>query len=220
MVAYYRLKDFGFTMAAGGYVVPRSEFAAMEEASRLLAQAEATCAEILEQARETYENEKRRGYEEGLANARIESIGQLIRESSDLDQGLRAVERDLARIVAEFVHKLLVGVDKSVRAEAVVRAALRQMRQEKRGELRVPTALYEHFRERIADIVKEFPEVELVDVVEDRTLEPTRVIFETAVGRVDGNIAQRLDDIESEIRSACAKVSVDALDAAGATAAL
>src|ERR1700733_2309703 len=110
MVAYYRLKDFGFTMAGGGYVVPRSEFAAMEEASRLLAQAEATCAEILEQARETYENEKRRGYEEGLANARIESIGQLIRESSDLDQGLRAVERYLARIVAESVHKLLVGV--------------------------------------------------------------------------------------------------------------
>jgi type III secretion protein L len=220
VVAYYRLRDFGFALAAGGYVVPRSEFTAIEEATALLEQAEATCAEIVEQARETYESEKRRGYEEGLASARVEVISQLLRESSELDRGLRAVERDLAAIVAECVHKLLLGVDDAIRAEAVVRAALRQMRREKRAELRVPSALYPHFKERIDDILKEFPEVELVDVVEDRALEPTRVIFETAIGRVDGNIAQRLDDLENEIRSACARASVDALDAAITGAAL
>lgn len=220
MVAYYRLKELGFALAAGSHIVPRSQFAAVEEACDLLDQAEIARDDILRQAEQTYESEKQRGYEEGLAQARVEAIAQLIRETGDLDQGLRAVERDLAGLVAECVHKLVAEVDVSVRAEAVVRTALRQMRREKRAELRVPQALYSHFKERMAAIVAEFPEVELVDVVEDRSLEPTRVIFETGVGRVDGNIAQRLDDLEREIRSACAKESVDALDAARTEAAL
>ena len=45
------------------------------------------------------------------------------------------------------------------------------------------------------------------------TLEPPRIILETSIGRVDGNLAQRLDDLETVIRSAHARDSADALDA-------
>jgi type III secretion protein L len=90
---------------------------------------------------------------------------------------------------------------------------MKQMRREKVAELRVSSSLHEHFRARISAIASEFPEVRLVDVVEDSTLEPSRVILETSIGRVDGDIAQRLDDLETVIRSAHAKASADALDA-------
>ena len=213
MVGYYRLNELGFKLSAGAHVVSRSEFAAVEEASQLLSQAEETCARMLRDAEEAYRNEARRGYEDGLVEARIHSVEQLLQESHELDQALLAMERDLARLVVDCVRKLIDGFDDVARAETLVRAGLKKMRRERVAELRVPTGLHEHFRQRIADIVGEFPEVQLVDVVEDPALEASRIILETSIGRVDGDIAQRLDDFETVIRSAHARASADALDA-------
>jgi type III secretion protein L len=213
VVGYYRLSELGFKLAAGAHIVRRSEFAAIEQANRLLAQAEATCAQMLEQAEKSYQDETRRGYEDGLVEARIQSVGQLLTENRELDQGLLEIQRDLARLVVDCVRKLVDGFDDVSRAEALVKAAIRQMRREKVAELRVSPALHEHFRERISAITSEFPEVQLVDVVEDPTLDSSRIILETSIGRVDGNIEQRLDDLETVIRSAHAKASADALDA-------
>ncbi len=213
MGGYYRLNTLGFKLSAGAHVVPRAEFTAIEEANQILSDAEATAAEILQQAKGAYEAEKLRGYEDGLVEAQIESVGQLLHENQQLDQGLLGIERDLSRLVAGCVRKFIAGFDGAARAEALVNAAMKQMRREKVAELRVPTELYEYFRERITAIVSEFPEVQLVDVVEDPSLDPARIILETSIGRVDGNIAQRLNDLEAVIRSAHAKVSADALDA-------
>jgi type III secretion protein L len=214
---YYRLNELGFSLSAGAHIIRRSEFKAVEEANQVLAEAEASAAQTVHEAKEAYHAEKQRGYEDGLVEARIESVGQLLHENHELDRGLLGVERDLARLVAGCVRKFIDGFDDKARAEALVKAALKQMRREKVAELRVPTELYGYFRERITAIVSEFPEVQLVDVVEDASLDPSRIILETSIGRVDGNIAQRLDDIEAIIRSAHAKASADALDALAST---
>ncbi|GMP12233.1 type III secretion system stator protein SctL [Bradyrhizobium sp. TM239] len=213
MVGYYRLKEFDYALAAGAHILPRSEFAAIEQANRLIADAEAAAAELRYRAELSYQSETRRGYEDGLVEARIRSVGQLIEESRTLDVGLVAIERDLSRLVVECVRKLVDGFDDFARAEALVKAALRQMRREKSAELRVSPHLHAHFRERIAAILHEFPEVQLVDLVEDPTLQGSRIILETGVGRIDGNIAERFAELEAVIRSAHAKAAADVLDA-------
>jgi type III secretion protein L len=212
VVGYYRLNDLGFKLAAGAYVVPRAEFAAVEGANALLREAKATCEQIVDEAKLAYESEKRRGYEEGLAEGRIAWIGQLLEESRELDQGLVAMEHNLTRLVAQCVRKLVMGFDDLTRAEAMVRAALHQVRREKNAELRVPPRLYEHFRKRIAAIAGDFPGVELVSVIADDTLENDRIVLDTALGRVDCNVAQRLEEVETVIRSAHARAPADYLD--------
>jgi type III secretion protein L len=213
VVGYYRLNELGFKLSAGAHIIRRSEFAALEEANQILSDAEATAAQIGEEAKEAYEVEKQRGYEDGLVEARIHAVGQLLHENHQLDQGLLGIERDLSRLVAGCIRKFIDNFDDAARAEALVKAAMKQMRREKVAELRVPTKLYPHFRERITAIVNEFPEVQLIDVIEDPSLDPSRIILETSIGRVDGNIVQRLEDLEAVIRSAHAKIAADALDA-------
>jgi type III secretion protein L len=144
----------------------------------------------------------------------LDSIERLVVESQELDRSLANIERDLAKIVAAAVRKIIDNFDDQVRTESVVRAALKQMRREKRAQLRAPTNLCGSLRARIDAIVKDFPEMDLIDVVEDTMLEPTQVIIETSVGRVDGNLSRQLDDLETVIRSAYSKVSVDPLDTA------
>jgi type III secretion protein L len=213
---YYRLKDLGFRLAAGVHVVPRAEFAAVADAAQLVADAEAKAAEIILAANEAFAAEKVRGYEAGLAQAQLDSIERLLTESQLLDSSLMLIERDLAKIVAACVRKIIDDFDDLKRAEAIVRGALKQMRQEKRAQLRAPTNLCAQLHERIGTIVKDFPEVDLIDVVEDTTLEPKQVIIETSVGRVDGNLTQRLDELETVIRSAYSKVSAEPLAVAHA----
>jgi type III secretion protein L len=204
VVAYYRLKELGYRLPAGAHVLPPEEFAAIDEATRLLNDAEARAAAIVHDAEAAYQRECERGYQEGLERGRLESVERLLQESTVLDAKLREAEHDLAKVVAACVRKLIDGFDDTARAEAMVRGAIKQMRREKKAELRVSSSQVGHFRTAIDAILKEFPEVELVDVVEDTSLTAPQVILETSIGRVAGDFGQRLAELEELITKVAA----------------
>ena len=209
MVAYYRLSELGYRLPAGAHVLAPEALAPLDEATRLLADAEAKAAAIVADAEAAHARECARGYEEGLARARLEALERLLQETDLLDQKLRAAERDLADLVAAGVRKLIDGFDDVARAEAVVRGALKQMRREKKAELRVSPAQVLHFRAAVGDIVKEFPEIDLVDVVEDPALAPPQVVVETSIGRVEGDFGRRLDELIDLIRLSAGRRAAD-----------
>lgn len=213
MVGVYRLNRTGFTVASGTYVVPAASFAAIETAEQIVAAAEAEAARIRSEAIAAYEAEKRRGYAEGLQEVQLEAVGRLIEETAELDRGLAAVEGDLTRLVVASMKTLLADFDDITRAEAVVKASLAHMRREKRAELLVPPALLEPMRARMAAILGEFPEIELVEVLPDATLTGAQIVLQSPIGRVDGDLAGRIDALETVIRTAHARLSADPLDA-------
>jgi type III secretion protein L len=197
--SYYRLKEIGYQLPAGCHIVPREMTQPLEEATRIVEDAEATAKEIVAAAEEAYRRECARGYEDGLEKARLADIERLLGETGTLDAALRDVEDDLIRIVISAVRKLTQEFDDIRKAEAVVRNALGQMRREKKAELRVAPGQYNEFREAISGIAGDFPEIDLVDVVEDASLAPPQVIVETSIGRVEGEFGRSLDELEAII---------------------
>ena len=215
MVGYYRLNKLGFRLAAGAHVVRAAEAAPLDAAEALVQAAEREAESIRTEARRAYQEEKKRGYEEGLEQARLQAVGRILEESKVLDDSLHGLERELTGIVVHAVRKLIDGFSDEERAEAILRSALKQMRREKRIQLSVAPSQAQHFRDRIAGIVRDFPEVDLVDVVEDPALDPPRVLVESSVGRVDGHFAQRLDELEEILRRAAVAVTEDETAAGG-----
>lgn len=205
MVGYYRLKELGVRLASGAHIIPAEDFCALEEAERLIRAAEDKSAAIVADAEQAYEQEKLRGYEDGLQKARLEAVERLIGEQQTLDKALQGIEQELAALVGSCVRKLIDGFADTARAESVVRHALGKMRREKRVELRAPASLCSFLRSSLGSILADFPEIELVDVVEDVSLAPEQVVIETSIGRVDGNLGQRLEDLEIVIRRAHAR---------------
>jgi flagellar biosynthesis/type III secretory pathway protein FliH len=59
-----------------------------------------------------------------------------------------------------------------------------------------------HFRTAIASITREFPEIELVDVVEDAALTAPQIVLETSIGRVEGDFGHRVGELEEILRTA------------------
>jgi len=216
MAGYYRLKDLGFALAAGAHVLPKEAVEPIAAATALVDEAQRSAGQIVAEARQAYEDEKRRGYEEGVTLARLEAARMLLAETDLLDRKLADAEAGLADVVVTSVRRLVQDFSDREKAVILVRAALKQMRREKKAELRVSHAQYAELRESIGGLLKEFPEVELVDVVEDPTLVAPQVIVETSIGRVEGDIGRHLDELEAivadAIRSAAASAQGGALE--------
>lgn len=200
----YRLKEFGFDLPSGCHVLPDDTVRALDAAAEIVRSAEARACDMSERAELAFEQRRRDGYEAGLDEARRESLRRLLAENAQLDAGLRACEADLARLVASCARKLLGDFDDGARAEAVVRDALRRMRREKRAELRVAPEQAAALRSRLGAILAEFPEIELVDVVPDAALTPPRIVLESRIGRVEGDFAARLAELDELILAAAA----------------
>lgn len=200
MAGYYQLKELGFRLEAGMCLLPRRMVGAMDEANALVEAAKRQAGEIVAEAGQAFVREKARGYDEGRAQAGREAAGRLLAENALLDLRLREIEDELAGIVITCVRKLVHGFGDDEQAAHLVRAALVQMRREKRAELRVAPAQYAFMREGIAGIVADFPEVELVDVVEDPTLSPPQIVLETAIGRVEGDFGRDMEALERIVR--------------------
>jgi len=210
---YYRLKELGFALESGARHVAAESFAPIDSARELLESAEAKAAQIVSDAAAVYESEKRRGYDEGREAARLEAIERLLQEQIVLDNGLCKMQTELAAIVVSCVRKLVDGFDDGARADAVLRGALKKMREEKRVELHVSPALYSRFRGAVAKINEEFPQIELIDVVEDARLEGSHIVVESAIGRVDGDMARSVEELAQLLRAAATHGGGENVDA-------
>jgi len=202
MAGYYRLKDLGFALASGAHVLPKEAVEPIAAATALVDEAQRFAEQIVAEAQQAYEDEKRRGYEEGVTLARLEAARMLLAETDLLDRKLAATEAGLTDVVVTAVRRLVQGFSDREKAEVLVRAALKQMRREKKAELRVSHEQYAELRDSIGGLLKEFPEVELVDVVEDPTLVAPQIIVETSIGRVEGDIGRHLDELEAIVADA------------------
>ncbi len=212
MAGIYRLDTFGFKLASGAYVLKAADLARLAEAEGIIVAAEARAREIIASAEDVFKSEAERGFQKGLTDAQFAAVDRLIAESGALDRALADLQQDLNAIVAASVRKLIDGFDDQAKVEAVVKNALKQMRREKRLQVRVSPSQSGRLKAAANAIKEEFPEIELIDVVEDSTLDAPRIIVESAVGRIDGNIGDRLDDLDALIRGAAQRVAAEAAE--------
>lgn len=206
MAAYYRLKDvsqlkdLGFQLSEGIQILPAEAVAPVSEATQLLEDARAQAQDIIRDAEREREEERQRGFEEGLQQGQMQSVELMLRQSAILDSRIEALEQELMNIVLVSMRKLVDEFDDSAKAEAVVRGALKQMRREKKAEIRISPEQLAFFRNAVAGLLADFPGFELIEIVEDATLSAPHVVVETSVGRIEGDLGSRLADFENIIR--------------------
>lgn len=197
MVGIYRLKELGFHLAGGAHVLSRETVEDIDAAHGIVETARRLAGDIEVAARRAFEEERERGYREGVRSANLEVMSRLVEENRNVDGYLAGLEDELTGLVMSAVKRLVEDFDDHEKAAALVRSALRQMRREKKAELRIAPGGYAAMREKIGTILEEFPEIDLVDVVEDPTLAPGQVILETSIGRVEADLARNLDELAS-----------------------
>lgn len=202
MVQLYRLKEIGVGLSPAAPVLKGEDVAAVARAEDIVAAAEARAAEIIRESEAVYAAEKDRGYREGKAEAAKEALAAAVADQAALDAALARVEADLASLVISCMRHIFAEMDPLPMAQELARAGLRKMRQERRAQLFVAPSLADGIRGTVEAITAHFPEVELLDVVEDSSLEPPSVVLQSSLGKVSCVLDDAIADIEQVVRQA------------------
>jgi type III secretion protein L len=184
MATFYRLQAFGHGLAAPAGVVKAATLEELGQAGDILAEGERQAAALIAEAQAVYESEELRGHAEGRAAADAERALRMIEDLGRLDARLADLESELGGVVFACVRQIIAGFEDEALAEQVARSALGSMRSEQRGQLYVSTAALKHTQAALPKLLEGFPEIELVDVIEDPELQAPDVRLESAMGVV------------------------------------
>ena len=190
-----------FTLRSSGRLVKAEEVAAAQSAAEALAAAEAEAARIREEAKAAFEEEKRRGYEEGLEQGRMEIAEKKLEMLDSSVAYMESVEGRMADIVMKALHKCVEEIgDKELVVQVVRKVMSAVIRTQKQVTLKVAPGMGPVVKERLSQILADYPTVEHVDVVEDERLHGPACMIETEAGVADGSVDSQLAAIERSIK--------------------
>ncbi len=169
---------------------------AWQDAQQLLAQARQEAERIRAEAVQAYEDEKQRGYDEGVAMARMDEAERLIENATRTVDYFAGIEQKIVALVMNAVRRIMADFDDTTRVLAVVQSGLSVMRNQKQLTLRLSPEHAATVRDRAQHLLERFPGVGMMDIVPDSRLKGDAAILESEMGVVEASVDLQLKAIE------------------------
>ncbi|GAJ72665.1 type III secretion cytoplasmic protein YscL [Vibrio sp. JCM 18904] len=185
MVSFVEIKTDNLQLAPGLKVLKAKDYASYLDSQHLVEAANSKAESIIANAQQAYETEKQRGYQDGLAQAKIENAQTMVETLARCNDYYQQVEEKMTGVVLEAVRKIIDTFDDVDTTVSVVREALQLVSNQKQVILHVHPEQVVEVREKVAGVLSDFPEVGYVDVVADARLKNGGCILETEVGIID-----------------------------------
>ena len=190
-----------FTLASDRRLVKASDVATAVSAEAIIAAAESEAARIREEAKAAYEEEKKRGYDKGLQDGKLEIAMQKLDQVNQSVAFMESVEGKMADIVMKALKSCVVEIgDKELVVNIVRKTMDAVIRTQRHVTLKVAAEMVATVKERIADLRLDYPTVETFDVVEDSRLKGPACILETEAGVADASVETQLAAIERSLK--------------------
>lgn len=172
----------------GSPVLRADEASAWLDAQALRAQAQSDADDIRREAQDAYEAQCRRGYDEGLEQARLQEAERMIESVGRTVEYLAKVESEIVDLVMIAVKKIFADFDDHERVLVVARGALSALRNQKQMTLRVAPPQAPRLKERLDELLADYPNVGYLDVVPDARLSGDACMLESEIGSVEASI--------------------------------
>lgn len=176
-------------------VLRAADHAALVQAQAVLDEAHAQAEAILAGAREAFEAERRRGYEDGKQEALLDQAEKMIETVSRTVDYFAGVENEMVDLVMAAVRKVVDGFDDREKVMVVVRNALAVVRNQKQMTLRLHPDDIEVVRTGINDILATYPGVGYLDLLADARLTPGACILESEIGMVEASLEGQIEAV-------------------------
>ena len=189
------------TLVSDRRVVKAADAATVSTAAEIIAAAEADAARICEDAKAAFEEERRKGYEKGIADGKME-IAMLKLEQVDSSVAfMESVEQKMADVVMKALKSFVVEVgDRELVLQIVRKTMNAVIRTQRQVVLKVSPEMVETVRARVAEFRVAYPTIESFDVVEDPRLKGASCVLETEAGVADASVDTQLAAIEKSLR--------------------
>ncbi len=190
-----------YKLASDRRLVKASEVATVRTADEIIAAAEADAARIREEAKAAFEEEKKRGYEKGLADGKMEIAMQKLDLVDSSVKFMESVEGKMADIVMKALKSCVVEIGDSEMVVQIVRKTMKAViRTQRQVTVKVAPEMVASVKARVDALRAEYPTSETLDVVEDSRLKGPACILETEAGVADASVDTQLAAIERSLK--------------------
>ena len=190
-----------FTLTSDRRLVKASEVATVQSAAEIVAAAEAEAARIREDAKTAFEEEKKRGFEKGLQDGKLEIAMQKLEQVDQSVAFMESVEGKMADIVMKALKSCVVEIGDREMVVNIVRKTMNAViRTQRHVTLKVAPEMVAAVKERVSALRVDYPTVETFDVVEDPRLKGPACILETEAGVADASVETQLAAIERSLK--------------------
>ena len=187
-------------------VVKAADAATVRSAAEIVAAAEAEAARIREDAKAAFEEERRKGYEKGLQDGKLEISMQKLELVDSSVAFMESVEQKMAEVVMKALRAFVVEVGDEEMVVQIVRKTMNAViRTQRQVTLKVAPGMVEAVRSRVAEFRVAYPTVDTLDVVEDPRLKGAACILETEAGVADASVETQLAAIEKSLKKHIAR---------------
>ena len=195
-----------WTLESDRRIVKATDAATVASAAEIIALAEADAAKIREDAKAAFEAERKRGYEKGIADGKMEIAMQKLDLVDSSVTFMESVEKKMADIVMKALRTFVVEVGDKEMVVQIVRKTLNAViRTQRQVALKVAPEMVETVKAKLGELRLQYPTVETFDVVEDSRLKGTACVLETEAGAADASVETQLAAIEKSLQSHIAR---------------
>lgn len=188
------------SIAPDARVLKASEYQAIVSSDSIIDDARDRAQEIEDRAREAFEEEKRRGYREGMLEAKKQMMQNMLDVMTKAKANLRHQETQIVATVIAALRKVIGDMDKESLIRCVVQKALSLVGSEPRVIVHVSPCQREVVEKEVGAIVSTYPLVATFAVVSNETLDELDCILETPIGKVVASLDEQLEIICSALK--------------------
>ena len=191
------------SLSAGrGAVVKADEFATIVEARETLRLARRAAEQLRAGVEAEIEQARRRGYEKGQQEARAELSAQIAETKAQLEHSFVSLEGRIVQTVLKAVQQILASTNDRAMLEPLIRRVLAQSNSAAPLRLRVSVEQFDAANEAVSSLLKEFPQVEWIDVAKDPNATRGTCVLESEFGVIDGSIDTQLASLRRGLLNA------------------
>lgn len=193
------LKEGTFEVDPASKILKSRDYGAYLKAEEVIALARDKAAGIIRASRKAFEDEKKRGYDEGMeeGNQRISEI--MIESVARSVENFSEFENDVIEVVGDALRKILGEIDSEELISRVVKNALATVRNQKKVTVIVNPSDSEVVHGRINDLLAEYPAINTIDVLTDARVTAGGCKLETEMGVVDASLEVQLEAIKKAL---------------------
>jgi type III secretion protein L len=100
----------------------------------------------------------------------------------------------------DTVRKVIGGIDKKELISGLVKTALAIMKSQKQITLKVAPLQVDSLNERLSEIIRNYPQINSIEIKGDERLSPGNLVMESRIGIVDAGIETQLTAIEAAFK--------------------
>ena len=189
-----------FQVSSDRRLVKASDVAAVRSAAEVVAAAEAEAAKICEDAKAAYEEERKRGYEKGLADGNMEIAMKKLDMVDSSVRFMESVEGRMADVVMKALRSCVAEIgDREMVVQIVRKTLAAVIRAQKQATIRVAPEMLDVVKEKPDGLRRDYPTLDFLEAVADERLSGPACVLETEAGVADASVETQLAAIERSL---------------------